>query len=601
MDLFPLLYPTLFPYGCGGFEDADRRKPVSLKEHVKYLFSLKDRRFQTHYSFLFIVFNILQRRALLLHASLKVKKAYFARFARDFSNISSEAVSDVLQQIEKGDPVVPRTDEEKRIVRLMKEVNLVTSKVPGSSASRVVMRNEIRALTMTHGMPSFYVTINPADTHNPIVKLLAGADIDIDRMLEDEIPNYWEQSLLVSSNPAVAATFFNTYLKAFLRVVLGWSDEGRDVDGGVLGTVKAHYGCVEAQGRGSLHCHMLIWIEGALNPNEIREKVIQDRQWGLRLLEYLDDTITNVVPADPVPDEQGPFDNKDPCTLRGADLEVEDVSSRLAARMKDVHRLAERVQRHRHTNTCYKHYRPGQARTCRFDLKEENFRAESCIDPDTGKVCLRCLDGLVNNFNMTMLEAVRCNMDIQFIGSGESAKAMIYYITDYITKSQLKTHVAYAALQLAIKKCELVDDIDDDFTVKSKRLLQKCAYALISHQEMSAQQVATYLMQFEDHFKSHDFNNLYWASFERFVNRHDPMEQQRAENVVGDDASETDDVGNGGESSETGDEQKTWEDDPSDDCEEDEVAVSIDHDGAVTEMADQVCDYTCRPEELSGN
>ena len=209
-----------------------------------------------------------------------------------------------------------------------------------------------------------------------------------------------------------------------------------------------------------------------------------------------------------------------------------DPQERLALRMKDINRLAEHVQRHKHSHMCYKHYKPGDARTCRFDLKEKNFCAESSVDPETGQICLRCLDGLVNNFNMTILEAVRCNMDIQFIGSGESAKAMIYYITDYITKSQLKSHVAYAALQLAVKKCETVDDTDDDFVIRSKRLLQKCAYALISHQEMSAQQVASYLMGFEDHFTSHDFGQLYWASFERFVESQDTEKLGKDENII---------------------------------------------------------------------
>ena len=521
VNLFPMIYPTLFPYGCGGFEDRTRSVPMSLKEHVKTLFSWHDKRFQTHYSFLFTAFNILQRRALLLGSSLKVKKASFSQFAKRFSSVSSEAVGHVLERIEKGEGVTARTDDEQKVLRLMKEVNLVTAKVPGSSSARVAMRNEIRALTMTHGMPSFYITINPADTHNPIVKFLAGADIDVDKMLQDQVPNYWEQSILLSSNPAVGATFFNKYLKAFVRTVLGCNEANVNEDGGILGVVKAHYGCVEAQGRGSLHCHMLIWIEGALNPNEIRDKVMRDTSWGKRLLDYLDDTITNVVPEDPIPDVSTLWDDKDPCTLRGVDLEIANVQERLALRMKDVNRLAGRVQRHRHSHTCYKYYKPGSARNCRFDLKEENFRSTSAIEPETGQIALRCLDGLVNNFNMTILEAVRCNMDIQFIGSGESAKAMIYYVTDYITKSQLKAHVSYAALQVAVKKCESIDDTDDDFTVRSKRLLQKSAYALILHQELSAQQVASYLMGYKDHFTSHRFNCLYWASFERFIERQD--------------------------------------------------------------------------------
>ncbi|KIK67021.1 hypothetical protein GYMLUDRAFT_156714 [Collybiopsis luxurians FD-317 M1] len=45
------------------------------------------------------------------------------------------------------------------------------------------------------------------------------------------------------------------------------------------------------------------------------------------------------------------------------------------------------------------------------------------------------------------MKAVRCNMDITSVGSGASAQAVLYYITKYITKSRLKTHVAYAALE----------------------------------------------------------------------------------------------------------------------------------------------------------
>jgi len=596
VDLFPMLYPTLFPYGCGGFEERMRSKRISLKEHAKYLFSLTDRRFQTHHSFLFTVFNILQRRALLLGCSLKVKRATFGQFARSFSSVSSEAVASVLERIESGGKVAAETEEERKVLRLMKEVNLITTKVPGSSAARVAMRNEIRALTMSHGMPSFYVTINPADGHNPIVKFLAGADIDIDNMLMDDVPNYWEQAVLLSSNPFVGATFFNAYLKAFIQTVLGVQSEGENGEG-ILGVVKAHYGCVEAQGRGSLHCHMLIWIEGALNPNEIRDKVIEDTEWGKRLLQYLDDTITNVVPKDPIPEVSPPWSDKDPCTLRGVNLGMTGIDDRLALRMKDINRLAERVQRHRHSHTCYKNYKPGEARSCRFDLSEENFRATSCIEPDTGQISLRCLDGLVNNFNVTMLEAVRCNMDIQFIGSGESAKAMIYYVTDYITKSQLKSHVAYAALQSAVKKCEDVGGENDDVMLQSKRLLQKCSYAMISHQEMSAQQVVSYLMGYEDHFTSHSFSCLYWASFERFIERFDD-EKLCSKIPIPVDGGED---GNGEPSEGSSAEDHNDTDDGNDGQEgedDEEVAFRVDDEGNVCVLADQVADYTMRPEQV---
>jgi len=47
-------------------------------------------------------------------------------------------------------------------------------------------------------------------------------------------------------------------------------------------------------------------------------------------------------------------------------------------------------------------------------------------------------DELGNNSNPFVLAALRCNMDIKFISSGSGGKAMIYYVTNYMTKSQLK-------------------------------------------------------------------------------------------------------------------------------------------------------------------
>ena len=54
-------------------------------------------------------------------------------------------------------------DDERKVLGLMKEVNTITSYVPGSAASCVTMRNEIRALIMKIGLPSFFITVNPVD------------------------------------------------------------------------------------------------------------------------------------------------------------------------------------------------------------------------------------------------------------------------------------------------------------------------------------------------------------------------------------------------------------------------------------------------------
>ena len=87
-----MIYPTLFPYGIGGFEENLQSSKLTMKTQIKHLFKLTDRHFQEHYSFLFTAFNILQWCAILLHTSLKVKQSNFNAIADRFATVSPESV-----------------------------------------------------------------------------------------------------------------------------------------------------------------------------------------------------------------------------------------------------------------------------------------------------------------------------------------------------------------------------------------------------------------------------------------------------------------------------------------------------------------------------
>jgi hypothetical protein len=99
--------------GC--LEDVKRSATLSLKRHVKHLLNLSDRRFQEHPSFMFTAFNIIQRREMLLHTSLKVKKANFSSVESQFASVSPEATERVSQRVANGDSAAPKDDEEKQI------------------------------------------------------------------------------------------------------------------------------------------------------------------------------------------------------------------------------------------------------------------------------------------------------------------------------------------------------------------------------------------------------------------------------------------------------------------------------------------------------
>jgi hypothetical protein len=535
--LFPLLYPTLFPYGRGGFEVRSRFSTVSMRTQAKHFFQLSDQRFREHYSFLFVVFNILQRRAVSLGARLKIKHKDFPRFAEDIDSVSPEALDAILQAKSDGRPVdVSRASQ--IVDRLLRNVKVVTSKVPGTTSARISMRNEIRGMMLEHGLPSFYITINPADVYNPIVKFMAGDDIDVDNLLDKDIPEYQEQRILLARNPFLGAKFFNVYMEAFFRYLIGPVSNSGPSMGGVLGMARAYYGCVEAQGRGTLHCHMLVWLEGALDPHDIATKIVEERDEDFRdrLVKFIDQVIHNGLPDAPPPENLR--SKHHPCSTRSR---VRTHARTSVERRTDLAQLVKACQAHKHRNTCYK-YDPS---VCRFDLDENNYVPETVIDSNTGEITYRVLQGLINNYNPTILEAVRCNMDIKFIGSGLSAKGILYYITDYITKSPLKTEVGYAAIQKAIERLyEKIQEQPMSSSDRARTLLVKCANQLVAKQQLSAPQVASYLCDYGDHYSSHRFKPLFWTSFESYVDKLTPPSNRggstRSEQDTSGDATDED-------------------------------------------------------------
>ncbi|KAI0731009.1 hypothetical protein C8Q76DRAFT_586624, partial [Earliella scabrosa] len=328
-------------------------------------------------------------------------------------------------------------------------------------------------------------------------------------------------------------------MEAFIKTLICGNSTIKDPKSGILGMAKAYYGCVEAQGRGTLHCHMVVWVEGGLNPSELQDKIrTGGDEFRQRLIAFLDDTISTSVPqytgSDPSRTEpiiHGRHERHSvrrphPSSVRGLPLNFDQLNpgkSYTTAANEDLIHLVTKNQTHKHSRTCYKYCAPDGPQVCRFDLDPANIVSETRADADTGELTLRCLDGMVNNFNATILRALRCNMDIQFIGSGYEAKAILYYITDYVTKSPLKSHIAYAALELAVKRLESVHDTGAPSpSLKAKRLLHKCAFALVANQELSGQQVASYLQGYDDRFTSHSFRNLYWPSAERYLDRLSP-------------------------------------------------------------------------------
>jgi hypothetical protein len=186
---------------------------------------------------------------------------------------------------------------------------------------------------------------------------------------------------------------------------------------------------------------------------------------------------------------------------------------------KDVVELVCTNNMHKHTATCYKYSKKSDNPICRMRMprKTEN---ESSINVETGEIKLKRLHETINNFNEYIISACRSNMDIKYIFSGSDAKAVVYYVTDYVTKSSLSFHDTFSLMLKAVQSFEkqkLHINPAMNAEEKSRRLVLRCYNTLASQQELSGVQVASYLMGWPDHYTTHGFVNLFLIGIENYL------------------------------------------------------------------------------------
>ncbi|CAF1560223.1 unnamed protein product, partial [Rotaria sordida] len=137
------LYPTLFCYGRGAPEDQSRPIEIKFKEHIRYLLSYNDRRFETNHSFIFVVFNLLQRRDACFHAQLIATKPYFQASANEIQSINSK---DIEMALDNNSKRTYNTEANSALNKLLQHIKTVGGRVMGSAYSRTALRTRIHAL-----------------------------------------------------------------------------------------------------------------------------------------------------------------------------------------------------------------------------------------------------------------------------------------------------------------------------------------------------------------------------------------------------------------------------------------------------------------------
>ena len=105
---------------------------------------------------------------------------------------------------------------------------------------------------------------------------------------------------------------------------------------------------------------------------------------------------------------------------------------------------------------------------------------------------------MLNTFTPIITYLFRCNTDVTSLSSGTAIKAVVIYVSDYITKSSLKTHVIFDSINSVFHKNG--EMIGGTFPMKEKarHVMMKVVNLLSAKMEMGAPMICMYLLDNPD-------------------------------------------------------------------------------------------------------
>ncbi|KAH6894769.1 hypothetical protein BKA70DRAFT_1117345, partial [Coprinopsis sp. MPI-PUGE-AT-0042] len=252
---------------------------------------------------------------------------------------------------------------------------------------------------------------------------------------------------------------------------------------GLFGNTSAYFGVVEQQGRVTLHLHMLVWIKCSLSPQQTRDKLLGDGAWREKLVSwleschigefltgsadevaarvagdkgkdgYVDPTMLLPVPPPPHSEKHADPDGQCQCLDTSTWWErfrrvVDDLLFR-----SNTHDCKRNINKDgsKSKRAAYKTCRDNKWKKCRARFPRKVYE-KTMVDPKTGALAMKKGEPWLNTFSPIMTYIFGCNTDVTCMLSGTAVKAVIIYVTDYITKPGLKTHIIFDAIRTILAK-----------------------------------------------------------------------------------------------------------------------------------------------------
>jgi hypothetical protein len=506
-------YPTLWPYAIGGIE-THREIDVPYNVHVQWSLQYSDRRFRHHSQFIFQAFGVLQKRQVCTSACLQVSKKAFLRHQDAFRTLTPKDLEVASGEESRKVPFSNPT-----VKALHSQLSAVRAKVMGTDESRIKIRAQIKGMNIMKGPPSLWIMINPSDVGDPIAQVLAGDQIDLDSFVNTSGPNSTQRNMNIAGDPYAAAKYFHFVIGAILEELFGIKAYSKNSHvkrtDSIFGKVASYIGTVEAQGRGTLHLHIVIWLVGALTHVQMKD-TLKSPAFRTKVQNYISANIcADLNGADKATVLQMPRQTAVSYS-RPVDPRQPDYS--LASEAAEI-RLGRSVQHHTcHKDTCLVS-KKGVIRCKRrapFNLSNRDY-----VDED-GRWGPKRMYAFINSWCPPIMQCIRANQDIKLITSGAETIDISFYISLYVAKRQANSSNASALLAKKLAFHRARERYNSDISKLNKRLLQRCANTLTREQEFSGPEVVSYLMAWGDRFISYFFVTIYWSAVASLIRKKYP-------------------------------------------------------------------------------
>ncbi|OWZ05712.1 hypothetical protein PHMEG_00022143 [Phytophthora megakarya] len=290
--LLARLFPHLFPFGRG-HPGEDRKLHVAVEECIKHYSLLSERRFAEDELFALVAFDLISLRNMYIQNHFRCMR--FPHVYEGYENLNAERLRKAQLQNERRRqgclPWIPHDDC---------IAERVLKSIWGSNAERAQCRHKAFAYQASFGQPALFVTLTPNSANAQVLVFHHWLRYLIDE-LGARLPSKTYLRKASRGNDCASARLFMRHVDAFIRHALGMDPAtGKRLSyRGLFGDVKAFFGMVETQGRGTLHIHFLIWLNKCPSNSTSVENILRSPEgdiFGDSVASYAESIVQNELP-----------------------------------------------------------------------------------------------------------------------------------------------------------------------------------------------------------------------------------------------------------------------------------------------------------------